>query len=334
LLKSFLLSICLIIFFACEKQVKIEHLQGRTMGTSYNVKFHSEKLIDLKVAHQKIDELLKAVNQSMSTYIPSSEISRFNKNNSNSEIALSKEFWFVLSYALSVAEKTQGRFDPTIGPLVNLWGFGPGGERKVPEQEAIDSALERVGYQKLILREQKVRKLNPLLQVDLSASAKGYGVDVVADYLESLGIDDYLVEIGGELRLRGLKGEFPWKVAIEAPDPEKQGRPLQKVLSLKDKAMATSGNYRNFFESKGKRYAHIIDHKTGRPSQKKILSATVITSKSCMVADSWATAYMLMTPLEAIDLANKQNMSLFLIFKDDVGNIIELSSNSFKSLAH
>jgi len=307
---SFLLS-------GCESSEKLVHLKGATMGTHYNVKFYSSDWDDSLQAD--VDTLLKEVNQQMSTYIKTSEISYFNQFNRLGWLKISPEFFKVTKYALKLAEKTQGKYDPTIGPLVNLWGFGPKGERKVPKGDDVKKALLIVGHDKVLMNEKtlEIKKKVPGVYLDLSSLAKGYGVDVVANFLTSKGIQNYMVEIGGEVRTSGEKPDHhPWSIAIEAPNPKVNGGPYQKIIKLNNTSMATSGNYRNFFESEHKRYSHTIDTKTGRPVVHTLASVSVVDS-SCMKADALATALMAMGPEEGLTFAARNKIPAYFVYGED-----------------
>ncbi len=303
----------------CQKEIEPSHIVGRTMGTSYSIKYYStDRSLKITSVNKEVNRLLIEVNRQMSTYIPTSEISRFNKEiKSDTAYPISDDFFFVLSESIEIAKKTKGQFDPTIGPLVNLWGFGPSGLKKVPSKEQIEIAKSIVGYEKLTLdsESKKISKKTDKLYLDLSASAKGFAVDKVSDYLESLGISSYMVEIGGEVRTKGTKNKRPWRVAIEAPHPTDQTKPYQRILELKDHAVATSGNYRNFFEKNGKKFGHTIDYRTGRPTEHTLASVSIITKDSCTRADAWATALMVMGPLEALKFAEKNGIKALLVYK-------------------
>ncbi len=295
-------------------------ISGQTMGTTYNVKYLPTKNTpDKELIKVDIDQLLIEVNRQMSTYQKDSEISQFNGLPlAGQSLIISDGFVEVLSFALLVAEKTQGDFDPTIGPLVNLWGFGPEGKRKVPGIKELELARKKVGYKHLVLdREKKELKKNiPGLYLDLSASAKGHGVDQVYELLKGMGLVHFMVEIGGEVRTSGYNQKNPWRIGIERPDPNGLKRISQLILPLEEKSVATSGNYRNYFEEGGKKYSHAINYRTGEPVTHTLASVTVVSEKNCLQADSWATALMVMGPIKGLEFANRENLSAFFIFKD------------------
>lgn len=299
------------------------HLQGRTMGTTYNIKVVSTpEEVEALQLHSQIDARLKQVNQVMSTYIPDSEISRFNKSTSLEPVEVSDGFARVLSESIRLGELSGGKLDITVGPLVNLWGFGPDlRPETAPSDELIASTRARVGLKRLHLNGTQLSKDIPNLYIDLSTTAKGYGVDVVAELIEANGITNYLVEIGGEMRLRGFKhtGEL-WAIAIEKPifDPSGEHRAVQQVIIPKDNAVATSGDYRNYFESNGQRFSHIIDPVTGKPINHNLVSVTVIAPSS-MTADGLSTTLMVMGAEEGLAFAIKNDLAALFVSKSENG---------------
>jgi FAD:protein FMN transferase len=300
-------------------------IEGQTMGTTYRVVYVDPQQRDLKVG---VDSLLKVFNQSLSTYIPDSEISRFNKGDS---LIFDLPFFLpVLQASKTIYQLTNGAFDPTVGPVVNLWGFGPGGPQ-LKDSVNIAAILPRIGFHKINFDSKQVKKEVPDMYLDFSAIAKGYGVDVVAAFLQAKAIDNYLVEIGGELVARGVndKGEL-WKVGIN--NPEELGSPdeLYSIIALDNKGMATSGNYRNFYEVDGVKLSHTIDPQTGRPVRHGLLSATVVAN-DCMTADAIATALMVMGTEKAIALQQaNQSFDIFLIFNDETGTMKSYASEGIK----
>jgi thiamine biosynthesis lipoprotein len=294
-------------------------LQGRTMGTTYNIKVvGTNEQVEALNLQQKIDDLLKQVNQEMSTYIKSSEISTFNQSSSTEAIEVSPGFARVLKESIRLGQLSEGKLDVTVGPLVNLWGFGPEQRPdKVPSEELLAATKKRVGLQHLVLEGNFLAKRIPDLYIDLSTIAKGYGVDVVAELIEKNGIANYLVEIGGELRLKGFKstGEL-WAIAVEKPLTNK--RSVQEVIIPRDNAVATSGDYRIYFEANGVRFSHIIDPATGKPINHKLVSVTVIHPSS-MTADGLSTALMVMGMEKGIAFATENNLAALFISKTENG---------------
>lgn len=298
-------------------------LQGRTMGTTYNVKVVATiDEVEALQLQQKIDAALQQVNQEMSTYIPDSEISRFNQSTSLEPVEVSSSLARVLAESLRLGKLSEGKLDVTVGPLVNLWGFGPEQRPEtVPSDEALAKTKNRIGLDNLVLVGNKLSKKIPDLYVDLSTIAKGYGVDIVAELLEANGFHNYLVEVGGELRLKGFKhtGEL-WAIAIEKPifDPLGEHRAVQQVIIPKDNAVATSGDYRNYFEADGERFSHIIDPDSGKPIHHNLVAVTVIAPSS-MTADGLSTMLMVMGAKQGMDFAIKHDLAALFIAKSEDG---------------
>jgi thiamine biosynthesis lipoprotein len=251
----------------------------------------------------------------MSTYIPDSEISQFNKYKKTDWYPISKDFANVLEMSFYISEKSGGAFDITIGPLVNLWGFGPDYKlENIPTQVEIDKGLRSVGHKNIMVQTDPpaVKKIIASIYCDLSAIAKGFGVDKIAEYLESKNINDFMVEIGGEVRTRGNNiHRKPWQIGVSTPDNEFN---LQKVVSLNNNSIATSGDYRNYFEKDGVRYSHTIDPRTGRPITHTLASVTVVHG-SCMIADGMATAITVLGPEAGFEFALKEELPIFMIVR-------------------
>ncbi|KEO73297.1 FAD:protein FMN transferase [Anditalea andensis] len=300
-------------------------ITGQTMGTSYRVVYLDDQRRAFK---QGIDSVLVDFNQSLSTYVPDSEISRFN---SRDTLQIETNYFIsVLQGSKQVFEETGGAFDPTIGPLTNIWGFGPEGAQ-LKDSVEIREILRTVDYNLVSFDQDIAFKLRPGVQLDFSAIAKGYGVDVVVDYLESQGIKNMLVEIGGELVGRGVNehGEL-WKIGINRPDEEGAADEIFSIIALQDQGLATSGNYRNFYVRDGVKYSHTISPFTGYPVRHGLLSATVL-AKNCMMADAYATAFMVMGTEASIALQQELgNIEIFLIFNDEEGNINTYISEGLK----
>lgn len=294
-------------------------LQGRTMGTTYNIKIVVENdSLDVTRLEVKIDKMLKQVNQEMSTYIPDSELSRFNNMSSTEPVEISAGLQKVLAEAIRLGKISEGKLDVTAGAVINLWGFGAELRPEIiPTDEEIANAKANIGINKLMLDGHLLSKSIPDLYVDLSTIAKGYGVDLVAELLVEQGVSNYIVEIGGEMRLNGFKhtGEL-WHVAIEKPITEQ--RVVHQIIVPKNNALATSGDYRIFFEVDGQRFSHIIDPDTGKPINHKLVSVTVIHPSS-MTADGLSTSMMVMGEKKAMEFANKHDIAALFIFKTEDG---------------
>ena len=309
-----IIAISILMIASCsDKPLAVAHLQGQTMGTTYNVKYvlaEGEK--EVEGLQEEIDAELVNINKLMSTYDTTSELSRFNQYRYSDNFEVSKETLTVVNEALRLARLSDGVLDVTVGPLVNLWGFGPNKRpEKVPTQADIDAVRDYVGYEKLSTTPTGLMKANPMLYVDLSTIAKGYGVDEVAAILDAHHLQHYLVEIGGEMRVKGERGDgSEWLIAIEKPVTTE--RAVQKVVSIGTNAIATSGDYRNYYEEDGKRYSHLIDPNTGSPITHDLVSVTVVNPSS-MIADGLATAFNVMGWQRAIDLAEQEQLAVFLI---------------------
>lgn len=298
-------------------------INGQTMGTTYMVKIAEDlpAAVDLKHIKHKIAELLETVNQQMSTYIVDSELSQFNREEANKWFPVSLATAFVIDSALKISRDSDGAFDVTMGNLVNLWGFGPLAERQEPpEDQEIKSLLSQLGSTHLHsrLNPAAVMKSSNKLYVDLSGIAKGYGVDVLYDYLSSLGLSHFMVEIGGEIRASGQKFLRNWEIAIEEPVVGSGRGGVHQVLQLGTNAIATSGDYRNYFEDGDKQYSHLLDPRTGYPISHKLASVTVIAATT-MEADAWATAFFVMGPDKIKSIAAKKEMAVYMIVKNQSG---------------
>jgi thiamine biosynthesis lipoprotein len=300
------------------------------MGTTYNIKFIVDANVDQDKLHQAIDERLYAINKLMSTYDPTSELSRFNQYRYTKPFKVSDETLYVVKEAIKLGHLSHGVLDVTVGPLVNLWGFGPTKRPEViPSAEKVNAVREYVGLDKLTLSDSALTKSHPQLYVDLSTIAKGYGVDQIAALLEDHGIEDYLVEIGGEMRVKGNKGnDVPWRIAIEKPVSSEVA--VQRVITIGDNAIATSGDYRNYYEQDGVRYSHLIDPRTGMPIQHNTVAVTVVDASS-MTADGLATAFIVMGWDDAIKLAEKEQLAVYIIRRVN-GEFEEYSSPKFKEI--
>ena len=300
--------------------------EGSVFGTFYHITYQSGQNLQTGV-----EATLQEVDKSLSPFNKESVITAINNNTSMDTNTM---FTDVFQLAQEVSVATNGAFDITVAPLVNLWGFGFKNMDNVSE-EKVDSLLQYVGYEKVKLVEGKIVKECPETMLDCSAIAKGYGVDAVGLYLESQGVKNYIVEIGGEVRVRGTnpKGEL-WHVGINKPndDPTNMNNEIEQVLQLTQMAMATSGNYRNFYEKDGKKYAHTIDPRTGHPVQHSILSSTVL-AKDCATADAYATAFMVLGLEEAKKvLAQHPDLMAFFIYSDDEGGTHDWCSPGLKEM--
>lgn len=329
---AMLMAVLVLIGCTSENSLQVQLFSGRALGTSYNVRFVGNE--SQKSGLQKgSDRILNQINKSMSTYLPHSELNQLNEFNGSDWVSISEDFSNVIQISQNISHLSGGAFDITVGPLVDLWGFGPKGRREmIPEAAELSRIQTEIGYQALTLSEdnKSIRKLRPR-QLDLSAVAKGYAVDKIADYLTSKGIESYLVEVGGEMRLKGTKPNGDkWNIAIETPDSSARG--VYKVIPITDVAIATSGDYRNYFEQDGVRYSHTLDPDTGYPITHSLASVTVFTEK-CADADAWATAISVLGVQPALALAEQDNLAILLIEKSGE-DFIEHTSSAYKQLTN
>ena len=313
---------------------KSYRISGRTMGTYYQVTVATRKQVDARLLKEKIDVKLKMINRQMSVFSPKSEISRFNRADENQRMNISNDFFRVVKKAERIYHLTDGGWDGTVKPLSELWNFGPGGKaKKIPDQKAIERQMKRTGFDKVLLSKKGILKKKAGLELDLGSIAKGFGVDSVSRVLQDSGFTRYLVEIGGEVFASGrnAKGD-KWRVGISDPSGAAADSSPYRIVSLKDKALATSGTYRNFVQINGRTFSHIIDPKTGRPVDNRVVSASVAAA-DCTFADGLATALMVMDIDKGLELVNRlENTECLIIKKDESGGLTPLYSSGFRSL--
>ncbi|AVJ55461.1 FAD:protein FMN transferase ApbE [Idiomarina sp. OT37-5b] len=317
--KWWLVLLGLAFLVSCSDAPKQIRFSGDTMGTTYSIALYSKDPRHTQAEIQKkVETVLAQVNAQMSTYDPDSELSRFNRHESTQPVVISRALERVIGRALAISEQTDGLLDVTVGPLVNLWGFGPQAKpEQVPTAEELEAVRDYVGYRKLRIENHQLTKAHPKVYVDLSTIAKGYGVDRVAYLLDDLEITQYLIEIGGEIRTRGGKPDGqPWRLAVEKPVSTE--RSIQEIVSFNEGALATSGDYRNFYEENGRRYSHIINPLTAEPIQHNLVSVSVYTD-DCMSADAYATALLVMGTEQAKAFVEKHQLAALLVYKTDDG---------------
>ncbi|MBZ9627409.1 FAD:protein FMN transferase [Psychroflexus sp. CAK1W] len=316
---KYLLVLFGLLIISCEESTSVRTLQGNALGTTYSLQYFSE---DVDIQSSKIDSLLKVINTSMSTYIDDSDISKINSGNAS--ISVDSHFQKVFKDSKRIFKDTDAYFDPSVGFLVNAYGFGPGGYSESVTEHDIDSLYQYVGFDKIQLTEENtITSTTSHLYLDFNAIAKGYTVDVFGDYLESKGLENYLVEIGGEVKVSGknLDNTKPWKIGIEMP-LEDGSRELKYGVNLYDESLATSGNYRKFRidEETGQKYVHTINPKTGKSQKTDILSASVI-AQTCADADAYATAFMAMGFEKSMNfLYSNESLKVVFIYSDKEGN--------------
>lgn len=306
-------------------------VSGRTMGTLFTVTVPGAGSTDEGPVATAVQAELELVDARMSTYRDDSELSRFNRHGSPSPFPLSEETHAVVAAAQAVSRLTGGAFDITVGPLVDAWGFGPARRSNPPSEAELERLRAHTGWRKLQLGESATTLAKEVqhLQCDLSAIAKGYAVDRVADALEGLGFTDYLVEVGGEVRAGGLNAEHErWRVGVERPD--ESGRLVQRVVEISNIAVATSGDYRNYRETDGARLSHLIDPRTGRPASTRVASATVLDA-SAMRADALATAMLVLGEAKGLELAAREGLEVLLLIRRPDGTVREAPSAQFRA---
>ncbi|TQV81344.1 FAD:protein FMN transferase [Exilibacterium tricleocarpae] len=309
--------LCALLLTACaDSGPGVTKLEGNTMGTRYHITLVGLQADRVKL-QKAVERELETVNRHLSTYRPDSELSRFNRAPIDQWIEVSQTLFDVLRISHRISELSGGAFDPTVGPLVDLWGFGPEPRTQVPAPQAVARALQQVGYRAVAIHPDRtaLRKTAPV-SVDLSGVAKGYGVDRLARLFDTMGALDYLVEIGGELRLKGVNaGGRHWRIGIETPS---LAGGAGKAFKVTNAGVATSGDYRNYYEIDGKRYSHTIDPRTGYPIDHPLASVTVVAPTSAE-ADALATALNVLGPTAALALATKQDIAAYFIEKVDAG---------------
>ncbi len=305
----------------CSAGPETIELRGQTMGTSYSIRVvepPSRSGISPEVLRQQVTARLDELEYLFSTYRPDSEVSRFNASTGEDWTGVSQDFLEVLELAAAASELTGSAFDPTVGPLVELWGFGAGGEGgQVPERTELERHLQATGFSHLGWRHSppSVRRTRPGIQLDFSGIAKGYAVDEIWDLLAAAGFTAFLVEIGGEVRTRGRRADGrDWTVGVESPDASG----IAGVVPMRDSAIATSGDYRNYFEHEGRRYSHVLDPRSGWPVSHDLAAVSVVNSTAAM-ADALATALLVLGPAKGYELAEREGIAALLVVRSAEG---------------
>ena len=326
-MKNCLFAILLMLFLSCENtKNNLNIIEGNAIGTTFTVRYLDTGSNNYEV---KIDSLIAVINKSASTYIPTSDLSKINKGDTTVLVDANLQEVFLKS--AKIFKETEGAFDPTIGILVNAWGFGP--EKPIENLDSlkVQELLKFVGYDKVKLENGKIKKLYPEIYLDYNAIAKGYLVDMVSRMFEKNGVANYMVEIGGEIRARGKNEKgTPWKIAIENPNTD-GSRSFATVIELKDESIATSGNYRKFkIKEDGTKYVHTINPKTGFAKESNLLSASVISKLDCADVDAYATAFIEMGFEKSTSfLKNHPELKAFLIYVDEKGAMQTYKSDNF-----
>jgi len=329
----FVLNCCILLLAGCDESRAPAEISGATMGTRYHVTIAQPPGgVDIEALRREIGTELQRINAQMSTYLPDSEISKFNRQHDVLWFEVSREFASVVTRARRFSEETAGAFDVTVGPLVNRWNFGPDkASLEMPSAAEVATLKQSIGFRLIEVRDEPpaLRKRRPEVQIDLSAIAKGFAVDRIMQFLESRGLKNCLVEIGGEIRAQGTKtGGIAWAVGIEKPVTN--ARLVQRVACIRDAALATSGDYRNFIEIGGRRYSHMIDPRSGYPVDHRLSSVSVI-AEDCLSADAWATALLVLGPEDGYELALRQRMPALLIERTET-DFLERATPEFENL--
>lgn len=293
-------------YFRTKDVAPVKTLEGQTMGTFWTV-----KVVGGDVNTAGIQSVLDEIDAEMTTWDPTSPVSRF--NDTSGPLRLSSRLGIVVEGSLELSRLTDGAFDITVGPLVGLWGFGADAESERPSDDAL--AAVEFGWQRLSIQEGSLRKDHPAVRIDLSAIAKGYGVDVVAEHLREREAVGFMIEVGGEVLAEGSKNGLPWKIGIERPDEE--GQVAQQIVELEG-ALATSGDYRQYIDDEEGKRSHTIDPRTRRPVEHDLASVSV-RAETCMEADGWATALSVLGPVEGMKVANEQGLAVMMLRRVDGG---------------
>ncbi len=306
-------------------------VQGEALGTTWALKVvNGPEGVSADQLRHIVDGALAGVDASMSTYRDDSELMAVNAAEGTEPIPLSMQLGSVIAEAIDIGTASEGAFDVTVGPLVNAWGFGVDKHSTVPTKEVMEELSERVGWDKIEVTPAGITKSHPGLFIDLSAIAKGYAVDVAVEDLQKAGVDDLLMELGGEIVARGTNasGE-PWRLGIETPSAT--GREVFHAVPLRDSAMATSGDYRQFYEVEGRRVSHLIDPRSGKPIEHRVASVTVVADR-CSTADGWATALSVMGEAEGMERASANELAAYFIIRDEDGAFRTEETPAFQAL--
>jgi FAD:protein FMN transferase len=320
--------VLLLFFSSCKKTITYDNFTGFIQGTTYSIVFENDGRFKAQNLKSDVEKILHQFDMSLSLYVDSSVLSKVNRNE---DINLDKFFMEAFKKSVEITKLTDGAFDITVGPLVKAWGFGPDAHKNFSESKR-DSLLKLVGMDKVKIENGKLVKTDPGINLDFNAIAQGYSVDIVSDYFTGKGIKSYLVEIGGEVRVKGDKQGVLWRIGIDRPSDDNNlpGNDLQAVINLKDRSLATSGNYRKFYVENGIKYSHTIDPRTGYPAKNQLLSATIIADE-CATADGIATACMVIGKDKTIEfLGLHPEYDAFLVFSDENGDYQTWTSENLK----
>lgn len=327
---AFLLSSCLLV--GCQKTGQIQIMSGFAQGTTWHISVWDEEPLNTNKLKELVVKELERLDKLLSNYRSDSVIEQFNTRKTTEPVNVGAEIVNLIQNAESVSEASQGHYDLTIRPLYDLWGFS-GDHLTPPEEQTMREVLSAIGYRKLhLLPPDCIGKVAPEIRVDLSSIAQGYSVGCISMLLENAGVENYIVEIGGELMTRGCKPDgSPWRIGIERPLPE--GRSIQKIMTIERDAplaVMTSGTYRHYFDEHGRRYSHILDAKTGKPVDHQTVSVTVVNDSPTM-ADAWSTALLCLGADKGKDIAEKAGIAALFITETDNG-LAELTTSAWKTM--
>lgn len=325
---SYLLPGLLVLLYSCDREVTYDNFAGFAQGTTYSIVFENNGKYQPATLKKDVEKILHEFDLSLSLYTDSSILTKVNRNE---DVTADRYFSEAFSKSVAITRLTDGAFDITVGPLVKAWGFGPDSHKNFSESKR-DSLLKLVGMEKVRMADGRVIKDDPGIKLDFNAIAQGYSVDVVCDYLSSAGLKSYLVEIGGEVRVRGDKQGLPWRIGIDRPEDNNNvpGNDLQAIISMKNRSLATSGNYRKFYVEDGVKYSHTIDPRTGYPARNQLLSATILADE-CATADGIATACMVFGKDKTIEFLNMHpEYDAFLVYSDENGNYQTWATENLK----
>ncbi|MDX9928329.1 MAG: FAD:protein FMN transferase [Bacteroidales bacterium] len=319
-----MLHLMIILASSCGREALYQNYFGETQGTTFNILYQEKPFLNINATNKAIDSRLSEIDRTFSLYNSGSLLSAINRNE---EISVDSLFTELFTLSMNISELTGGLYDPTVGPLVRAWGFGPDAIRNF-DPTLVDSLMNLVGFRKVRIEDGCLMKDNPGICLDMNAIAQGFTVDLICRLLDELGIRSYLVEIGGEVRAKGMRGDRLWRVGVDRPVDGNiyPGRDLAAIIELDNEALATSGNYRRFYVEDGVKYSHTINPLTGMPARNRILSATVI-SDNAATADAFATACMVAGPAGAMEMINRYDfLEGYLIYSGDAGEFLTWTS--------
>ena len=326
---SAVLPLIFLVLYGCSQKEDFIRITGSAQGSTYSIICRKQAGLTLEKVSENVSRILTAIDNSLSVYNDSSLISQINRNE---DVKPDRYFMEVFNLSREISELTEGAFDITVGPLVKAWGFGPDSRKNI-DPAKLDSLMQYVGFNKVRIAEGRLVKDNPCVVLDVNAIAQGYTADVIGRFFDSLGVSNYLIEVGGEVLVKGTKAGNPWRIGIDRPFDNNltPGADLKAIIKLTDRSLATSGNYRKFYEEEGVKYSHTIDPVTGIPARNRLLSATII-ARECAVADAVATACMVMGLEKSVDfILTHPEFEAYIIYSGSSGNYESWISESLNA---